>query len=122
MERNWEVVRAILLRLEALGDTSSMVHAGEVAPFDFEIVGYHMQIMQEAGLIEARVSEALGGATHVFASRLTWEGHEFLDRIRDQTLWNRVKASAREKGLAPSFDVITAIATTLVGAIVKGAL
>lgn len=118
MRRDWDVVRQILLRLEALGDSKSVLHAGEMPPYDDETVTYHMHLMKQAGLIDAHVVEHTEGMTDGWAQRMTWEGHEFLDRIRDQTVWNKVKATARERGTALSFDLIKLIA----GTILKGML
>ena len=121
MERNWEIVRKILIQLEQLGDTRSSLDPDQVTGFDPETVIYHMKIMDEAGLIEARCTRSTSGL-YCFAVRLTWAGHEFLDGIRDQQLWNRVKATVREKGLSLSFDVIKTAANALIAKILSGTL
>jgi hypothetical protein len=41
---------------------------------------------------------------------MTWEGHEFLDSIRDKPTWDKVKGRAAEKGATLSFELIKAIA------------
>lgn len=40
----------------------------------------------------------MGGASRV--KRLTWNGHEFLDTIRDAEVWKRTKAGAEKAGNA----------------------
>ena len=52
MTRDWDCIRTILLALEALGDTTSVVNAGDVSGFDAETASYHMRLMIEARLIE----------------------------------------------------------------------
>jgi len=121
MRRDWELVRQVLLKLEQLGDTASVLESTDVLPYDADNVSYHMKIMDEAGLIEAHCLEHTGG-THCHASRLTWSGHEFLDQVREQTVWNRTKASVREKGLALSFEVIRMTASAIIAGIVNGRL
>lgn len=37
---------------------------------------------------------------------LTWLGHEFLDKIRNETAWNKIKNIVKSKGVDMSFDVI----------------
>jgi repressor of nif and glnA expression len=106
MKRDWEVIRAILLALEALGDTNSVVSAGDIKGYDAETVNYHMRMLIEKGLIEGECSEPLGGGLYCLPERLTWEGHEFLDNMRDQAMWNRVKSTIREKGIGLSFEAI----------------
>lgn len=118
MQRDWEVVRQVLLGLEQLGTGASVVPDSDVPPYDRENVAYHMKLLAEAGIVDAHCTETTGG-THCLASRLTWAGHEFLDHVRDHTVWNRIEATAREKGLALSFDVITAAAGTIVANVLK---
>ena len=104
MKRDWEVVRQILLRLEALGDASSVLCAGEIPGFDEQNVTYHMAILKDAGMIEADV--VYGGEGFGMATRMTWDGHELLDHMRDQGTWNHVKRLIREKGLDVSIEAI----------------
>jgi Hypothetical protein (DUF2513) len=118
MQRDWEVVRQILLKCEQLGDTHSVLSPQDVSPYDSDNVSYHMKLLDEAGLIEAQCSRSNAGV-HCWAFRLTWAGHEFLDNTRDQTVWNRVKSTAREKGLSLSFDVIKLAASAIIGGLMK---
>lgn len=65
-----------------------------------------MRLLDEAGLINAR---SLGPATAAQACvglSLTWDGHEFLDKVRSETVWAKVKGLAKDKGLDLSIDVI----------------
>jgi hypothetical protein len=48
---------------------------------------------------------------------MTWSGHEFLDHIRQDTAWNKVKGAAREKGLELSLDVIVSLAKTIINSL-----
>jgi len=118
MKRDWELVRTILLKLEALGSTTVYLRANQINGYDEELVSYHMQILDEAGLIKAQCSKSLNGPLNCLAMSLTWSGHEFLDHIRQDTVWNRVVALSREKGLSLSFDVIVSFAKQVIGAII----
>ena len=115
MKRNWDLVRKILMALEDIQDTTSIMEPGAVTGYDEEIVSYHLQLLIEAGLIDGNCN-SLSGKTplHCRATRLTWEGHEFLDRIRSDTVWNRVKGLARERGLSLNLDVIVIAAKSVI--------
>ncbi len=106
MKRDWECVRQILLQLEALGDSTSVLCAGQIPGFDEQNVTYQMQLLSEAGLIEADCTSGLGGSGFGMASRLTWQGHELLDNMRDQGMWNNIRKTIREKGLEVSVEAI----------------
>ena len=55
-------------------------------------------IMHEVGLIEAAPElHSTGRPPHWSPSRLTWQGHEFLDAARDNTIWNRAMATVKDK-------------------------
>ena len=45
---------------------------------------------------------------------LTWNGHEFLDKIRADITWNKIKNYSKEKGVALSFSVVTALTKKLI--------
>ena len=49
----------------------------------------------------------------VIPFELTWKGHEFLSKIRDEGFWQRVKSIVLAKTGALSFDVISDVATDL---------
>jgi hypothetical protein len=55
----------------------------------------------------------LGGIDGI-ATRLTWEGHEFLDKIRSDTMWNRVRERVAQESLGWSFQTIRAVADKLI--------
>lgn len=53
-------------------------------------------------------------------SSLTWNGHEFLDNVRNDTVWAKLKRAVAEKGGAVSFDVLKALALSYAKAHVFG--
>lgn len=105
MKRNWEVVRAILLAMEekpADGSVYDESHFPKISP---EVFNYHAELLIEAGLVTGiNVSSMDGPASMLF--RLTWAGHEFLDAIKSDTAWTKIKEKATEKGVDLSFDTI----------------
>lgn len=96
MQRDMDLVREILLRLEMQKEPHSRMNL-EIEGFTEEEVAYHAQIMEEAGLIETMQGHTVG-FFRVYPTRLTWAGHDFLDAARDDTHWNRAKERAAEVG------------------------
>lgn len=101
MRRDWELIRALLLRLEAEESATAHLVAQPIAGFDADLVGYHLDLLDQAGLIVARRA-----GSQVVAIRLTWAGHELLDAIRRDSVWNRAKGLLREKGLDVSLEAL----------------
>jgi hypothetical protein len=119
MVRDWDTIRAILLKLEACEQANAYLAAGDVEGIPEQEVAYHMMILNEGHLIDARVLKSSAGdgrIAHAQALRLTWEGHELLDKIRSDTLWNKIKSTVKDKGLDLTFDTIKAAAAALIKA------
>lgn len=109
MTRDWECIRAILAALDEKGDASSPLPPDRIAGYDRETVSYHMNLLIEAGLIEGRSLRSAGGP-YCMAQAMTWEGHELLDKIRSEKIWNRVKTMAREQAVPLSFQAVKILA------------
>lgn len=122
MKRDWDVVRLILTKLEELPDTLSTLtyidfYMDERIKSDKDLIeldrqiSYHMELLIEAGLVVGTMSDAIPLYAKEFqAKRLTSAGHDFLDTIRSDTVWNKTKAIFITKGVDMSFDLIKKVA------------
>lgn len=113
MKLNWDTMRRILLAVEALPDEDSQITSHELPGIEPPVAAYHLRQLRAAGLIEGGCSQTTGPAW-CHATGLTWNGHLYLDGIRSDTTWQRVKTTARDKGLDMSFTSIMALAKWLV--------
>ena len=92
--RDMELVRKILFELE---EKSPFIDfsCDEIEGYDLVTVVYHLEIMEDAGLVKfVKLHFDEGGAE----ARLTWEGHEFLEAVRDDKRWEKVKAEMSKGG------------------------
>lgn len=119
MVRDWELVRKILTVIEARETTHGALAPESIEDYESSIVSYHFYIMHEAGLIEAKCIKSANTPIFCLASLLTWEGHEFLDKIRSETVWAKVKSTIKGKGLDLSFEVIKITAATVIESLLK---
>ena len=115
MKRNWDLIRKILLKLEEKADIESELSSEDIRGFDRHTVSYHYNILAQAGLIEIEDNSSIGDIDYS-AKSLTWQGHEFLDKIRNDSVWNKVKSTVQSKSLDLSFDVIKQVATATISA------
>ncbi|MGN8064912.1 DUF2513 domain-containing protein [Ralstonia sp. 22111] len=116
MKRDWELVRTVLTDLEAQDPNSGDGLTTEgFEGFSAAVVAYHFRLLDEAGLIVSRElrTGVFSPGSHT-AIRLTWDGHEFLDKIRNDQFWNKVKKTLAEKGVSLGFDAIKTAATYLI--------
>ena len=110
MKRDMELVRKILLATEAHDNPNVTFRIENVLTEEAEDqLMYHAKILVEAGMLNARVSSS-AGSLYVTINGLTWQGHEFLDAIRDETVWNQTKEVVKGKGGSLPFEVIKALA------------
>ena len=54
------------------------------------------------------------------AKRLTWNGHEFLDSIRDNKIWEKTKEHFSQKGIEMSFELVKSAAIKIASAVILG--
>ncbi|WP_257616486.1 DUF2513 domain-containing protein [Rodentibacter ratti] len=85
--------------------------------YDSRTVAYHYKLLTNAGLIDSHDISSLEEENFA-ATSLTWQGHEFLDKIRNDSVWNKVKSTVQSKSLDLSFDVIKTVATKIIAAMV----
>ena len=89
MKRDMDLIRKILFEIESEPTRSSGLSI-QIPSYSDDEVMYHLVLLQEAGLIDAVTINDRSRA-QVYPTRLTWEGHEFLDAARDNTNWNKAK-------------------------------
>ena len=106
MKRDMDLIRRIALEVADM-DFGYALSNMEDEGVDAETFGMHVIWMHEAGLIKAAIQEySSGEPPRVLISRLTWAGCEFVDAIRDDTLWAKAKTSVLKPGMSFTFDVL----------------
>lgn len=110
MKRDMELIRAMLLAVELYepGDEAIAFEG-----YTDEQIGFHGYLLGEAGLAEVMDCTSLGDAVPMAEIRhLTWQGYEFLDAARDDTVWKHAKdrlGAAGKSLLTVPLGVMTAL-------------
>ena len=91
MKRDWELIRELLLQIEALG-TGHHFYPQDVGEHVADVVSYHIHLMCQANLIECSQHNPWNGAPVAIANGLTLTGHDLLDGIRETSQWEAKKA------------------------------
>jgi hypothetical protein len=97
MKRDMDLIRAVLVSLEAVTENSYLDNPPEelgLQGHSFEEVAYHLKLLIDAGFLDG--SQDMSGGFAI--KKITWNGHEFLDDTRDPDIWS--KAKERAKGVA----------------------
>ena len=120
MKRDWDIIREILIRLEEATSEDDCLRLSNFPQERAQEISYHVELLMEAGLINGQLAKTLGpGPYDFFAERLTWNGHEFLDVIKNDTIWQKTKSSFVAKGLSMTFDLVKSVAVDIASALLK---
>jgi DNA-binding transcriptional ArsR family regulator len=112
MQRDMELGRKILLELESKEDFSTYIRPEIVGATDLQ-VSYHIKLLAEAGLVNAKNWSTDDGSEWATSS-LTTHGHDFLDAARNEGIWKKAKELILSKGGVLTFEMLKlALAETL---------
>lgn len=105
MKRDMDLIRKILIEVEACEDPFGPEDKLMINGYEKKIVSYHVKLLCQAGLLEGHELKEVGSFKWL-AGALTWEGHEFLDAARDETRWNKAKSLVVEKAGSLMFETL----------------
>lgn len=131
MKLNPDCIRAILLEIEnsweitatsdgilKMGNLSIEAIYNALPDYDKKDIFYSLYNLEQAGYVNMDVFWADGGVYHCSINYMTYDGHKFLDSVRDSKRWAGVK-----KGLEAvrnySLDVIASIAEGITSAAIS---
>lgn len=122
MERDLDLARDILLYIEEEFDPAEGILIFAPGDIPDELTDehgewemmQHLDLLYEAGLVNVRLPkgrrdfqrDTMGRPGSIAVRGLSHEGHDFLENIRDDTLWKRAKEESRSLAL----DVVRAAA------------
>ena len=117
MTRNWVIIRKILLSLEMASTPNAVVNANSIADFPEQDVAYNMRLLSEAGYIEAKIMISNSGDGKInaaIATRLTNTGHDLLDTMRNESVWNAIKEKFTSNGIDMTFDLVVSVGKKII--------
>ena len=120
MKRNMDLVRLILLEIENIYQSTAIYNL-TIDGYDAEMIAYHCKIIHEAGLISDYKAQYADNKLYGFGvGSLTWDGNDFLDKIRDDSQWKKIKDAITEKGLPMVIETIKLVANAFISTAVTG--
>ena len=105
MKRDLSLIRELLLKLEEMHDrplATWMVYPQDealaVEGYSTNEIGHALELMVDAGLILTPPSGGFSADGALLFKRLSWNGCEYLDDVRDPEVWRRTKEGASKIG------------------------
>ena len=112
MKRDMDLMRKILLRIEERSDVPpKTLSINDFLDFheNIHVISLHIDLMCDAGLVEVMDTSYDGEVKDYIITRLTLAGYEYLDAIRNYSVWQKVKKRIEVIGGA-TLDVIKQLA------------
>lgn len=120
MKLDQDLVREILLAIEATGHDPYHVFQLELPGREETEVSYHVMLLDEAGFLHGQdMSSSDGILWHPM--RLTMKGHEFLDTVRDPEVWRETKVSMAKIG-GGGLGIVKDVASAVIKGFLKDKL
>lgn len=116
MKLNHECVRDLLLYLEDNLLFTSYLCANnlEIVPYESADIIYAAARLSEAKYIEtSQTTYSLDTIPTIHIHSLTWNGHKFLDNIRDENVWYNTKTVVAQFS-SVSIGIINSISNTII--------
>ena len=113
MKRDMELVRKVLLATEENPDPIFRLTNLNIDGYTQVEISYHVKMLSDAGFVTAQNLTTQNDGLCWMPKSLTWEGHEFLDTIKNDTVWRKTTEFVIETGGAISVETLTAVATGL---------
>lgn len=92
MIRDFGLIRSILLIVEA-APANAVLQSGsfKIEGYDEPTVLCHIALLFDAGLLFGKPISTMAGISGCLVKGLTWSGHEFLDAVKTESVWSKLK-------------------------------
>lgn len=123
MKLNHDCIRAILLDVEETSSFNQFMRLSELlnlkrtSAFSDEDVKYSIVKLKEADYVNVELTYGSNGLYDIDMGSLTWEGHKFLDNIRDDGIWKDTKgilSKFSSTSISIASDIASSVITKLV--------
>lgn len=105
MKRDFDLIRKILLYVEENHD-GSVMYIRKLENYDNKVLVTHCEILINQKFLEGKVSRVDTGEGIYICKGITYEGYEFLDKIRDITIWGKIKKYVKDNKMELGFHII----------------
>lgn len=121
MKRDMELIRKILFYVEE-NYTAGQVWIKQINidGYDSNTITEHIILAYESGFFQDINNISTLCCKEYWVGNLSNEGYDFLDKIRNDTIWNKTKIEITKKGLPMVAETIKTVATAFITAAAEG--
>ena len=111
-------MRSMMLRIEELNSNQQKITCSSFKDLcaDMSIISLHIELLADAGYIDisANISTRLG--RDFLIRRLTFSGYDYLDAVRNPSVWEKTKHKLSSIGGSATLDIVKSIAVSFLQA------
>ena len=111
MKRDMELIRKILITLEESEKTQGWTPL-KFKGYSDDQISYQVKILAKQGIIEATDCSSMNNFAWE-AKGLTWDGHDYIEAIRDDARWEKVKDWIKNAGKILTMETLKQAVTEL---------
>lgn len=123
MKRDMELIRKILFEIEEKFEPGlGILHGIPIEGYDKCIVGDHCELIYQAGLITDYKDQRGGQGNKLLmfsVGKLTNRGHDYLELIKNDEIWNKTEKEVGEKKLPNTIETYGTVAASIAGAFLR---
>lgn len=112
MRRNLDLIRDMLLRIEDISNGTRFICIEDFTDLcdDRHTISYHLDLLEDAGYIDVIDHPYTDDYKDFVLTRLTMLGADYLDSVRNNTIWGKVKDKLGKVGSDASLKIVYDVA------------
>ena len=114
-----DIARQILKGMEYHESAELPFGTNLIPDLDVEVYFFHCRLLEEAGYISTFKMRFQGGVGQNWPRELKWPGVQFIEMFKEETLWQRTKGEATEKGIGLALETLKEVGTSVMTGIIK---
>ena len=112
MKRDMQLIRKMVLTAEE--GPNGYAPDLQIEGYTTEQLSYHAHLLIQARLATGPITTHINGTgPSAQITALTWAGHDFADKSRDEALWRKAMGIVQEKGGAVTVEILKDLLTKL---------
>ena len=116
MKRDFDLLRALLLRMESINkrsfDEDDLLDLCE----DKNLLYLHLHLLVEAGYIKLHDHVSYSGGERFLISHITSSGYDYLDSVRNESVWTPIRKKIGEYGGSLALAIVRDLADAAIRA------
>lgn len=116
MKRDLNLIRNMLLRIEELNSTKQKITIESFLDLcaDPALISLHIELLIDSNYIETSEPIYCGVIKDFLIYRITSDGYDYLDSIRENSIWERTENMLFKVGGSAALDVVKSVAVSIV--------